>query len=355
MKIKPKQNALFAVHFDRLSLTIPNIDTKHHEKLILNTKCIANEIAQKFGCPVNQVMKNKDGYKHVLCIPLTDTFSFAGKNNGVPHIYLQVSPWSEKKPFVRLELNGHPLSKAQYFQIRLWLELLFKGADSSAISRKNITVTRVDIAIDVNCKLSQMVVDFKNSKRSGTYWGKDGEPETYYLNHSKQVVSICIYDRNANCKAKNLAQSDEPVTRIELRLKTNIKLDKLAEKIEGMNLLDDLYIFDREKIKASSEFPPFFIDYASDVGLKPALQKLDMHQRKAIHKLLLNYYTLQIIDDELVHRELAKEFNRLSALFTSRNNGNRKTPAKLRRSFDIDWGGPIRNQMKNRTSTTTLS
>lgn len=118
---------------------------------------------------------------------------------------------------------------------------------------RNVGFSRIDLAIDVDQKLSDY--DFEIFNKSKTYiYSKDGQLSTQYIGSRRSRVMFRIYDKKRQLlEVEDKIISDEVLWRFEIEIKGKSVIEELIYK--GFDSLFDFRIisYDFEKVSPTDE------------------------------------------------------------------------------------------------------
>ena len=100
------------------------------------------------------------------------------------------------------------------------------------------------------------------------------------------------------------------MTRIEFRMRENIKLNNLSEQELTLKGID---IYNISAIDKNEEIPQCFVDSCHYRGIKAAQELLDDNDRE-IFKFLLESSKLKLPSEKYIHRKYLKSLSRLDCL-----------------------------------------
>lgn len=303
---------------DHLSFTLRSIEPKHHEILERRLIEISKLLAEHSGESETQICYPKSGYRHTCRLPLFSEISHKGKNEGTPHLFIQMKPFSDNsKAFLRCELKGHPLSSEHLLCAQIWLLQLCYGTDIS-LKKSDYLINKVDVAIDLSCPITSFWFDLKGSRKSGWFTGSDGTIETIYIGKKGSKLCICIYDKSKEEWEKlGHIPCRPPKTRIEFRCKTNCDITSIRDVLIATKIFERIEIYDVVKIRQADCLDPMLVHLCCGIGLKPILQSLEMQDRRSIRKELSPYIT-EIYDEDVLSLKIRVKLGRLKFLA---NNG----------------------------------
>lgn len=325
MKTKPKSN--FRVEIDKVAITVA-IPPEHHKEVLNNAENIFQTLRKHNRDTYNS---RSSGYRLSFKLPLGTRYSLL-LENADSHIYVQVAPADERKAFLRMELNGHPYSEEKYKLIQLWVNEFLKHV---SLTDCLIKITRLDIACDVEPRLSGLAVDYTSSMSSGRFSGPNGDKKTQYFGDKKSGVQLCVYEI-----CETLLK-----TRFEFRIRKSITLAELAESTDYFDVLTPLKIYDLTKLKEKKEtsFTPWLIHYINDCGLKTALRKLPSKDRKQLIEML-KPYKITVFSKGKAMQAAAKRVNLLiAALSGDFSKTNLKDEKAIEQHFYREWTSIKRN------------
>jgi hypothetical protein len=330
-------NILNAVLFDNLVIVIRCLDDLCKHNIANNIFEVASSIAKHHNLALPQVLKRAGGYRYCIKLPLLEIIDWARPQNGVPHLFIQVDPYAENRPFIRLSFNGFPLKRKHFFIARLWLEHLV--SDHGLLASDKMKVTAVDIAHDLAIAIIELGFNLAKSQVSFIAFAKDGGIGGYYLGKKRAGCQLTAYDRTANCKAKKLKTKGEDETRIEAKIIPNCMLNELSDLLSPCAYLNRIEVYDLNALKSLSHLHPHTIMVISAYGLKPALQSLPKDERRKM-KRLIEQCKLYPLNSEAVKVAVNKELWNVKGLMMEHSNKTSKQckPYKLRVKFKELYG-----------------
>lgn len=326
-----------SVLFDKLVIVCHCLDLDHRETIVLNLFSIIEAIVGHEGLAQPQVMKSLGGYRYSVKLPLLEPIDWVRPVNGEPHLFIQVGPYAQNRPFIRFEFKGFPLNREHYYLARLWLEKIIPASAHFLLSSENMKVTTLDIALDLMVDINNICVNFASSQTSGVFFAKDGGIGTIILGNKKSGCRITAYDRTANCRAKNLPTNDEPETRIESQFKPNCKLLQLDKFINHHSYLKRIQVYDFLKLKKSPTLHPHTLMAITAYGLKSALQRLPKEERRKMQGQLKDCVLLSL-DDKAVKDVVTKELKKLRGLMSEYSRSKSVKAQKIRKMFMEQYG-----------------
>ena len=235
--------------------------------------------------------KGHGGYRLSFKIPI-GLYAIESKEVGAKHLYVQVAPYSRKKAFLRITLNGHPYNAGDLYECYRLLHIIVPDIDTA----QHVTVTRIDFAVDGKTPLSKLAFALRRAQSSGRFFDPDGEPKNLYSGDKTSVVQLCCYTKKDKC-----------TTRAELRIRTDIKASLLQTKIKEMDLPSRLKCYDITALQKQS-LNPWLLRYVQDVGLTTVLRIMkDNKSDLSYFKKILLATELEYFDN----KELGKIFETL--------------------------------------------
>ncbi|MDN5502091.1 MAG: hypothetical protein L0G80_19530 [Shewanella sp.] len=325
------------VLFDKLVIVCHCLELEHCETIVRNLFSIVAAIVSDEGVVQPQVMKSLGGYRYSVKLPLLEPIDWVRPVNGEPHLFIQVGPYAQNRPFIRFEFKGFPLNREHYYLARLWLEKIIPASAHFLLTSENMKVTTLDIALDLMVDINNICVNFASSQTSGVFFAKDGGIGTIILGNKKSGCRITAYDRTANCKAKNLPTDNEPETRIESQFKPNCKLSQLEKFINQHSYLKRIQVYDLMKLKILPTLPPHTLMAITAYGLKPALQRLPKDERRKMQSQLKKCVLLSL-DDDAVKDVVMKELKKLRGLMSEHSGSKSAQAQKIRKMFRKQYG-----------------
>jgi len=318
---KTKDNKLH-VHVDKLSFTVQvPVDTA----AAVWKNCCLLILFLRQCLTFFKYHKGRDGYRLSFKIPI-GVYSSELKEIAPKHLYVQVAPFSMKKAFLRITLNGHPYNAGDLYECHRWLKILAPDVDTV----EQATVTRIDFALDGKTPLSKLAFTLDKARSSGRFFGSDGEPQTLYAGDQKSDVQLCCYTKE-----------DEDMTRSELRVRRKIKANALRAKIQEMDLPNRLKCYDLTALEKQN-LNPWLLRYLRDVGLTAALRILkDSKSDMSCFKKMLEVAELEYFDN----KELGKIFKTLvqhhcqiwCGDFSTASAKSQKDIKERQKPFDTIW------------------
>lgn len=338
-------NILNAVLFDNLVIVMRCLDELCKHNIANNIIEIAKSIAKHHQLAQSQVLKSSGGYRYCIKLPLLEIIDWARPQNGVPHLFIQVAPYAENRPFIRLSFNGFPLKRKHFFIARQWLEHIV--SDHGLLASDNMKVTAVDIAHDLAIQINELSFNLAKSQTSMIAFAKNGDIGSYYFGNRKAKFRFVAYDRTANCKAKNLMTTGEPETRLEAQLKPNCMLHELSAFLGPCDYLKRIEVYDLNALKSLTNLHPHTIMAIIAYGLKPALQRLPKDERRKM-KRYIEKCRLMPLKSEEIKEAVHKELLNVKGLMVEHSNKASKhsQPYKLRAKFNELYSMLIKNVSK---------
>lgn len=331
--------ASVSILIDKFVAVIACPDEQVKEECIQNIQRIADSLEQRHDLKF-KLLKSQGGYRYSIKLPLIKSIPWSGALHGVPHLYVQVAPFGKKRPFIKFELKGFSPTKRQYYAASLWLHKIIGSHAERILHASNIKITALDIAMDFPLDIAQVAVNLMHAHTSGVYLDIDssGRIGTIYIGTKKSKIRIVIYDRLANCKAKGLAHSGLPCTRIEMQVKPNCSLDMLSSELLKSHFLERIEVYDLNEIKALEGLHPHTLSVIKTLGLKAAFQSLPKPERRRYRKAFESC-RVDLIPNEKVYRELEKKLKRTAALVLGRNDSafNHSAAKKVRKHFKDNY------------------
>jgi hypothetical protein len=326
-------NILNAVQFDKLVLVIHCLNELCKEAVANNIFEVASSIAKHYNLALPQVLKSSGGYRYCVKLPLLEAMNWVRPLNGVPHLFIQVAPYADNRPFIRLSFNGFPLKRKHFFIARLWLEHLVP--DHELLASDKMKVTAVDIAHDLAIDINELSFNLAKSQTSMIAFAKNGGIGSYYFGNRKAKFRFVAYDRTANCKAKNLTTKGKPETRLEAQLKPNCMLHELSAFLSPCDYLKRIEVYDLNALKSLTNIHPHTIMAISAYGLKPALQSLPKDERRKM-KRYIEQCKLLPLNSDVIKAAVNKELWNVHGLMMEYSNQTSKQsqPHKLRVKFN---------------------
>ncbi|MBV7317007.1 replication initiation factor domain-containing protein [Shewanella sp. NIFS-20-20] len=284
------------------------------EECIQNIKHIANFFKKDQDLNIELLRRSKS-YQYSIKLPLFQSISWNRPLHGLPHLYIEVSPFNESRPFIRFELKGFSPTKREFYAIGLWLRKIIGSQAERILLANNIKITAVDIAIDFPIDITQIAVNLKHAHRSGVYLDieSSGRVGTFYIGKKKSKLRVVIYDRVANCKAKKLPHSREMETRVEIQLKPNCSLEKLNSELLDGRFLERIEVYDLNEIHALDYIHPHTLCVINMLGLKAAFQSLPKDERRRYRKTFESC-RIDIFPNDNVLSETNKRLKKAKAL-----------------------------------------
>ncbi|MCT8985280.1 hypothetical protein [Shewanella phaeophyticola] len=338
-------NILNAILFDKLVIVMRCLDDVCKHDIANNVVEIAKSIAKHHQLAYAQVLKPSGGYRYCIKLPLLETIDWARPQNGVPHLFIQVHPYAESRPFIRLSFNGFPLKRKHFFIARLWLEHIF--SDHGLLASDNMKVTAIDIAHDLAIDINELSFNLASSQTSMIAFAKNGGIGSYYVGNRKAKFRFVAYDRTANCKAKKLPTTGEQETRLEAQLKPNCTLHELSAFLSPCDYLKRIEVYDLNALKSLTNIHPHTIMAITAYGLKPALQSLPKDERRKMKRYIEQCKLLPLCS-EAVKEAVNKELCNVKGLMMEHSNKTSKEckPYKLRAEFNKLYSMLIENVNK---------
>jgi len=305
---------------DYLLFNIKVHSEQDRDTLIANIQTIANNLSAQKELSINQVLYPKSGYGLSIRLPLFTEITHTGSNYETPHLFIQLDSKFLTRPFFRCEIKGHPLTKDQWFCVRLWLEQLFsKNLYSTYILKAR--VNRVDIAADFNADIEQFMFDHARSQSGGVFFNRKGEIRTIYIGSKDSTYKVCIY-----CRRTKREQICKPtfngfLTRLEVRLKLSTASLFDLHCNTGLGVGDPFAkftIYDFKKMTDSDLINDDFLDLCRAWGIKTVLQRRNQNERRNIRKELEKFEVL-MIDEALLMNLYFKDLKKLEVLSPSFN------------------------------------
>lgn len=331
--------ASVSILIDKFVAVIACSDEQVKEECIQNIQRIADSLEQRHNLKV-KLLKSQGGYRYCIKLPLIKSIPWSGALHGVPHLYVQVAPYGNSRPFIKFEMKGFSPTKREFYATRLWLTKIIGSQAERILHAGNIKVTALDIAMDFPIDIAQIAVNLKHAHASGVYLdiNSSGRIGTIYIGTKKSKIRIVIYDRLANCKAKNLAHLGLPNTRIEVQVKPNCSLDKLASELLDSSFLERIEVYDLDEICALECIHPHTLSAINTLGLKAAFQSLPKPERRRYRKAFESC-RVDLIPNEKVYPELEKKLKRTAALVLGRNDSdfNHSAAKEVRKHFKDNY------------------
>ena len=318
---KTKDNKLH-VHVDKLSFT----DQVHEDTAAAVWKNCCLLILFLIRClTLFKYHRGRDGYRLNFKIPIGLNSSELGKI-GPKHLYVQVAPYSLKKAFLRITLNGHPYNAGDLYECHRWLQILAPGIDAA----EQVTVTRMDFALDGKTPLSKLAFALDKARSSGRFFGPDGKPQTLYAGDKKSRLQLCCYTKE-----------DLDMTRSELRVRRNIKANALRATIKEMNLPNRLKCYDLTALEKQS-LNPWLLRYLRDVGLTAVLRILKNDKSEmSCFKKMLEVAELEYFDNKELGKILETLVQQHSQIwygdFSTASAKSQKDIKERQKPFDSAW------------------
>ena len=147
-------------------------------------------------------------------------------------VFMQAGP-TNKAAFFRFEFNPFKLGKAGMAEFRKWMAyylLLGEGAYETMIEKGR--VTRIDIACDfVSLRIEDLIIRGTGGGKTHAYYGEDGLIQTSYLNLTKKNSDTIVYNKRQQLLdgKRNPKYGGNPHTRVEVQVKANRSPAKLLE------------------------------------------------------------------------------------------------------------------------------
>lgn len=328
---------LISCCIDYLCFYLSVYSRKRKDILTTNIQMIANAISKKENIAFNQVLYSKAGYALSIRLPLFTEITHTGSNNETPHLFIQLDPRKEYRPFFKCEVKGHPLTKRQWLCVRLWLELLLSQELYNKLMLK-AKVSKIDLAADFNLDIEDFLFDRSRAQKGGVFYGKGGKIETIYIGDSKSGYLVCIYCRRSKLKQLKKPITDAPITRVETRLK--LESTNIFEIIDSVGFgrpFSKFTIYDFCQMRNSKIVCDSFLDLSRAVGIKPVLQKESQVNRRKIRRELKRFEVL-LVDEELImksFRENARKLDVLGVDFDMDTKQPQKTIKRFKNLYNV--------------------
>lgn len=330
---KTKNNKL-NVHVDKLDFTV---QVPEDTAAAVWKSCCLLVLFLRQCLTLFKYQKGHDGYRLSFKIPI-GLYAGESKEIGAKHLYVQVAPYSLKKAFLRITLNGHPYNAGDLYECYRWLQILAPAVDAT----EQVTVTRIDFALDGKTTLSQLAFTLDKARSSGRFFGPDGEPQTLYAGNPKSDVQLCCYNKEAT-----------DMTRAELRLRRKIKVNVLRATIKEMDLPSRLKCYDLTALKKQS-LNPWLLRYVRDVGLTTVLRILNEDKSELSYfKKMLEVAELEYFDNKELGKILETLVQRHSQIwfgdFSTVSDKARQDIKVRQKPFETTWPRgmeSVQNQLK---------
>lgn len=336
--INPVFNSV-SIKFDKFVAIIRHMDEGVQNECIQNIQQIAHKI-KKHHSLTYSLLRKQGGYKYSIKLPLLNSIAWDKSLHGVPHLYVQIAPFSKRRPFIKFELKGFSPTRSHYYATQLWLQKIIGSRALLFLNSNIIKITSLDIAMDFPIDITQIAVNLKHAHRSGVYLdlNTSGRAGSYYVGNKKSKLRLSIYDRGANCKAKNLPHSGEPKTRIEIQLKPNCFLNQLSSNILEGRFLERIEVYDLNKISALDDIHPHTLSVINMFGLKAAFQSLPKPDRRRYRKAFESC-RIDLIPNKLVLSQTDKMLKKAMTLVLDRfdRDYNHSAAKKVRKYFKKNY------------------
>ncbi len=330
---KTKDNKL-DVHVDKLDFTVQVPEDM--VELVWKNCCLL-VLFLRLCMTFFKYSKGHGGYRLSFKIPI-GLYAIESKEVGAKHLYVQVAPYSRKKAFLRITLNGHPYNAGDLYECYRLLHILVPDIDTA----EQVTVTRMDFALDGKTPLSKLAFALIGARSSCRIFGPDGKPETLYAGNPKSKVQLCCYTKE-----------DEDIRRAELRVRPNIKASLLQAKIKEMDLPSRLKCYDLMALQKQS-LNPWLLRYVRDVGLTTVLRILkDNKSELSYFKKMLEVAELEYFDNKELGKILETLVQRHSQIwfgdFSTVSDKARQDIKARQKPFETTWPRgmeSVQNQLK---------
>jgi hypothetical protein len=253
---------------DRLSVVIPAPYVSDQKYLLK-----ALEYLKESG---HSKQRYSHSYKNVYQI-------WADSTDTTDHpIHVSAAPRNPDQKFLRLEYNPSRITTSE---ARSYIDFILPGGYQQMVDTG--TVTRIDLAVDINGgKPDDFIIFASKIRRTSAYY-KNGT-ESYYLG-DKSSSHYVIYDKTAEIKKRNQKKTipdpvpDHPVTRIERRCKNRVYFTQLHE-IE--NQFTRLTLSSMLTVPVTGEIDRLFMDSVRYRGATDALKLCSPSTRLRIRESL---------------------------------------------------------------------
>lgn len=289
-------NPIIGVGIDKLSVTIPSIDTDQEKEIL--ARCLQLKKEEQFhGKNLKEVYVADGIYKHHF------TYTTPSKED----IRIDFSPFKSSSNFFRFEINPDLLFKAgeMFLFTELMNDLHFMGLDLNTLK-----ITRIDPYVDIEVPTSHVIC--KSTARScSVIKDNDGTIRTHYLGSTTSKVEYRIYDKALKSQKDGDPVKQPYLTRVEVEL-ANHTLTELT----GINPFERLELFIcSQDIQHHDHNFQMFMDSCYQRGLPQVLARKSPSQAKP-YLDKLKAFTPHYWDKEAIHKAYKDELLKLLEVVT---------------------------------------
>lgn len=220
-----------------------------------------------------------------------------------PWLLVQIDPKNAANDSpLQVELKSFPYSNKHFELVGETIKYLldYKGL----ISSSELTVTRLDLAIDIQGDLSKVLIHKSKTRVTETSYGQDGKLRCIRLGRSRSKRYVVVYGKGwRESRTTKVFQGNK--LRIEMRCRPRISLSDIIVSLNLQSFLSSIYLYDLQKVRSSNIFDSQTLRLCKHFGITPIV----MSSKPATRKRLLRYlraYQKQIISDSMIESGLSR-------------------------------------------------
>jgi hypothetical protein len=329
---------LISCCIDYFCFALSILSDEYKETITTNIQIIANAIAEQESITFSQVLYPKSGYALSIRLPLFTEITHIGSNNETPHLFIQLDPRRSNRSFFKCEVKGHPLSKRQWFCVRLWLETLLSKPLYKELMLE-AKVSKIDLAADFEADIEHFLFDHTRAQVGGIFFDRNGLIRTVYIGSMKSNYRVCIYCRRTKLEQIGKPSLSSPTTRIETRLKLqNTRLFEMANSAKFGQPFSKFTIYDFYQMCDSKIVSDDFLDLCRAWGFKTMMQRLSQGDCRKIRAELKRFEVL-MVDEELIMEYFRRDLKKLDVLnvnFDTNCKQAKKATKQFKRLYNVN-------------------